>query len=62
MRFRLKGYIVLSKQLDPEGVKKLSEMMSEANRTLLVKGVPRGKEQEAARVISWAIDSERIHL
>ncbi len=62
MKFYLKGYIILSKSLDANGTKRLSELIAEANKSLLVKGTPRDKEQEAARVVSWSIDANKVYL
>ncbi|MEM4576866.1 MAG: aminoacyl--tRNA ligase-related protein [Candidatus Nezhaarchaeales archaeon] len=62
MKFHLKGYVVLSKPLDAEAIKRLSELISEANKKLLIKGVPKGKEGEAAQIVSWSIDNEKLYL
>jgi seryl-tRNA synthetase len=62
MRFYLKGYLVLSKQLDDVAIKRLSELIGEANRTLLVKGAPKDKESEAARVVKWSVNDERVYV
>jgi len=62
MRFHLKGYMILNKQLDEEAVKRLSELMEEANRALLIKGAPKNKESEAARVVSWSVNGEKVYV
>ncbi len=60
MRFYLRGYMVFNKQLDEEAVKRLSELIEEANRTLLIKGAPKDKGGEAARVVNWSASGERV--
>lgn len=61
MRFELKAECTFSKGLGPAKADVESEL-AEANRDLLVRGAPRGKEGEAAKVKDWKISGNKLEL
>lgn len=61
MEFSLKGYFTFNKPL--QGVEEtLKEVIDEANRSILVKGVPKGKEGEGAKVTAWRIEDGKLYV
>lgn len=61
MKFLLKGSITFSKDAeDAEG--DIARFIEEANKEILLKGVPEGEEDEGARIIDWKINENTMNL
>ena len=62
MKFYLKGLMTLSKALDNYGKKRLAEILDEANKALLIRGAPKGKENEAAKIVNWSLEEDKLYI
>lgn len=59
---KLNGYIELSDKLPKEAQSELETFFEEANKKLLKKGAPKGKESEGAQVTKWVLNGDKIEL
>ncbi len=55
MKFKLQGRLLFSSDLSKLPLEDLGKLLDEANRSLLVKGAPPGREDEAAKVSKWEV-------
>lgn len=61
MKFLLKGEISFSKDAEP-AKKDLEEFVKDANKELLVRGVPENQKKEGARISNWSIEGPLLYL
>jgi seryl-tRNA synthetase len=62
LHLELDGYFELSGVLPKEAQRELEAFFEEANKKLLKKGAPKGKESEGAQVTKWALKGNKIEL
>ncbi|MHA1607752.1 MAG: aminoacyl--tRNA ligase-related protein [Candidatus Freyarchaeota archaeon] len=62
MRFALRGYFELSDVLSDDAVGEVRRFLGEIGDAVFKKGAPRGKEDEAARLISWDVRGNRFYV
>ena len=60
MRFELEGRIIFSKELNDEAQKDIVEVLN--NRDIFLKGVPKGKEEEASKIIKYDFEGKELKL
>lgn len=61
MKFKLKGYIAFSDNLE-RAESDIREFITQANKRLLTKGIPKDKLDEAARIVNWRIKDDKLSL
>lgn len=61
MKFILQGEISFSKDAE-EAKKDIEEFIKEANKELLLRGVPENQEKEGARISTWKVKGTLLHL
>lgn len=61
MKFKLKGYIAFSDNLE-KAESDIKEFITQANKRLLTKGIPKDKADEAAKIVDWKIKDDRLSL
>ncbi len=61
MIFDLYGKIIFSKELNEDAKKAVEEVIKEAD-TLFLKGVPKGKEEEASKIMFYGINGNTLNL
>jgi len=62
-KFRIRTVCEIVLSGEAEGVRQaISDAIAEANKTYLVKGVPQGKEADAARVVEWSLEKNVLRL
>ncbi|MEA1904712.1 MAG: serine--tRNA ligase, partial [Candidatus Hadarchaeota archaeon] len=61
MLFKLQAECTFSKDIEPARAD-IETFIAEANKALLKKGAPRGKEEEAAEVKDWKVSNDRLEL
>jgi len=62
MRFDVKAIFELSNELPQSAESYLEELVDEANKTLLKKGCPKGREDEASEVKSYSVKGNTISM
>ncbi len=62
MHLELDGYLELSGVLPKEAQSELEAFFEEANKKILKKGAPKGKESEGAQVTKWSLKGDKIEL
>ncbi|AEF95701.1 serine--tRNA ligase [Methanotorris igneus] len=61
MRFELDGRIMFSKELTEEAIKSAEEVIKNS-REIFLKGVPKGKEDEASKIIDYKFEGNQLKL
>ena len=61
MRFELRGKVVFSKELDREIIRDIEEVLK-GSREIFLKGVPKGKEEEASRIVDYTFQGRELLL
>jgi seryl-tRNA synthetase len=59
--FELRAECTFSKKLEPARPD-IKDLLAQASRSLLLKGAPRGKEAEAARIRGWRMVGKKLEL
>jgi seryl-tRNA synthetase len=59
--FKLQAECTFSKDIEPAR-EDIDSIIAKANKTLLKRGAPRGKGEEAAEVKDWRVSNERLEL
>lgn len=62
MRFRLKGYLELSGSIPEGSIDEVRGFLNDTCGTLFLKGVPRGREGEGARLVGWKVEGDKFHV
>ncbi|WP_423793455.1 serine--tRNA ligase [Methanocaldococcus indicus] len=62
MKFNLNGKIIFSKDIDNEEVKAAIEEILKNSSELFLKGVPKGKEEEASKIVDYNICGKELFL
>jgi seryl-tRNA synthetase len=60
MRFELDGRLIFSKELEEEAKKDIEEVLN--NKEIFLKGVPKGKEEEASKVVDYKFEGKELKL
>ena len=61
MKFELNGKIIFSKELNEDAQKDIIEVLDNS-REIFLKGVPKGKEDEASKIISYDFEGKELKL
>lgn len=61
LTFNLKGKLIFSKELDEDAKKEVEEILKNADQIFL-KGVPKGKEDEASKIINYEFEGNILKI
>ncbi|MBW9220384.1 serine--tRNA ligase [Methanothermococcus sp. SCGC AD-155-N22] len=61
MIFDLRGKIIFSKELNSEMIKDIEEVLK-SSREIFLKGVPKGKEDEASKIVDYSFQGNELVL
>ncbi len=61
MRFTLEGEIIFSKNAE-KALNDIEDFIRKSNQELFLKGVPKGQEEDASKVIEWNLEENALKL
>jgi len=62
VKFALKGYMELSDSIPNEAIGEIERFLGDVRDALFLRGVPRGRESEGARLIGWRVEGDRFYV